>query len=545
MSRPSPVGYPPSVFSLLPKLLERAGTSDRGSITGLYTVLVEGDDMNEPIADAARSVLDGHIVLSRRLATAGHFPSIEVLDSVSRVEPAITTPERRAMARDLRKLLAAARDAKDLIEIGAYVSGTNPVVDRAVALSDFIEAFLCQDVQVTEAAERSWACWRRCSTRPSSDLLRRASPPTPSPDAGPAGLVSKRSFRLETVLRVRKAQEESARADLSRENREVHERRRPSVTSAAQRYRRVPVSSGPSPPSVFQRESGDGRPRRGQPASRRASQLSLAEAQAAVALRHWREAAQRVEALERLEQRRLEECAGRRSRATSRQRSTTSSPPATSRRTDEQDVPIDATSTSAPDQPIGRRHPPRPGPSRHRPAGLGGAVGGTGSWSDDPDRRRAGRLRRHPLGHSRRRVRTGVEFDQQHRFDCSLSTGARSARPRPRAYGMPSRPPPSSGCGRHDQRVPVGRGRRLEVPRRALRVGRDQPVWVRLLRVSSSTSTANWASRCPARARNRRRSGRPSPRWPQAQPGDLVFFAGSDGTASSPVTSASTSATAR
>jgi flagellum-specific ATP synthase len=149
-------GYPPSVFSLLPKLLERAGTSDRGSITGLYTVLVDGDDMNEPIADAARSILDGHIVLSRRLATAGHFPSIEVLDSISRVEPAIVTPERRMLARDLRKLLAAARDAKDLIEIGAYVTGTNPVVDRAVALSDFTEAFLCQDVHVVEECERSW-----------------------------------------------------------------------------------------------------------------------------------------------------------------------------------------------------------------------------------------------------------------------------------------------------------------------------------------------------------------------------------------------------
>jgi flagellum-specific ATP synthase len=150
-------GYPPSVFSLLPKLLERAGTSDRGSITGLYTVLVEGDDMNEPIADTARSILDGHIVLSRRLATAGHFPSIEVLDSVSRVEPAITTPEQRDLARQLRKLMAAARDAKDLIEIGAYVAGTNPMVDRAVTLADFIEAFLCQDVQDTQAAERSWA----------------------------------------------------------------------------------------------------------------------------------------------------------------------------------------------------------------------------------------------------------------------------------------------------------------------------------------------------------------------------------------------------
>ncbi len=150
-------GYPPSVFSLLPKLLERAGASDRGSITGLYTVLVDGDDMNEPIADAARSILDGHIVLSRRLATAGHFPSIEVLESISRVEPAITTPEQRSLARELRRLLAAARDAKDLIEIGAYVAGTNPTVDRAVALTDFIEAFLCQDVRDVQPVDRSWS----------------------------------------------------------------------------------------------------------------------------------------------------------------------------------------------------------------------------------------------------------------------------------------------------------------------------------------------------------------------------------------------------
>jgi flagellum-specific ATP synthase len=167
-------GYPPSVFSILPKLLERAGTSDRGSITGLYTVLVEGDDMNEPIADTARSILDGHIVLSRRLATAGHFPSIEVLDSVSRVEPAITTPERRAMARELRKLLAAARDAKDLIEIGAYVSGTNPLVDRAVVLSDFIEAFLCQDVAVTENVDRSWSMLAALLDAGTPDLSTRA-----------------------------------------------------------------------------------------------------------------------------------------------------------------------------------------------------------------------------------------------------------------------------------------------------------------------------------------------------------------------------------
>nr|MDA8268268.1 FliI/YscN family ATPase [Actinomycetota bacterium] len=153
---PATRGYPPSVFSLLPKLLERAGAAETGSITGLYTVLVEGDDMNEPIADAARSILDGHIVLTRRLATAGHFPSIEVLDSISRVEPAITTAERRGHARELRRLMAAYRDARDLIEIGAYVRGANPLVDRALALLDVIDAFLRQDVTETVPADASW-----------------------------------------------------------------------------------------------------------------------------------------------------------------------------------------------------------------------------------------------------------------------------------------------------------------------------------------------------------------------------------------------------
>jgi len=154
---PATRGYPPSVFTLLPRLLERAGTTDVGSITGLYTVLVEGDDMNEPIADAVRSILDGHIVLSRRLATAGHYPSIEILDSVSRVEPAITTPAQRSWTRELRRLLAAYREAKDLIEIGAYVAGANPLVDRAVSLREPIEGFLCQDVTTTLAATQSWS----------------------------------------------------------------------------------------------------------------------------------------------------------------------------------------------------------------------------------------------------------------------------------------------------------------------------------------------------------------------------------------------------
>ena len=155
---PATRGYPPSVFSLLPRLLERAGAGERGSITGLYTVLVDGDDMNEPIADAARSILDGHVVLSRRLATAGHFPAIEVLESISRVEPAVTTPAQRALVRELRQLMAAYREAKDLVEVGAYVRGSSPLVDHALELKDLIDGFLRQDVAERCSAEEAWAC---------------------------------------------------------------------------------------------------------------------------------------------------------------------------------------------------------------------------------------------------------------------------------------------------------------------------------------------------------------------------------------------------
>ena len=153
---PATRGYPPSVFTLLPKLLERAGAAETGSITGLYAVLVEGDDMNEPIADSARSILDGHIVLSRRLATANHFPSIEVLESISRVESSILTREQRMMASHVRQLLAAYRDAKDLIEIGAYVTGSNPLVDRAVRQKEQLDVFLRQDITETIHAGQSW-----------------------------------------------------------------------------------------------------------------------------------------------------------------------------------------------------------------------------------------------------------------------------------------------------------------------------------------------------------------------------------------------------
>lgn len=141
---PATRGYTPSVFALLPKLLERSGTSPRGSITALYTVLVDGDDMNEPVADAVRSILDGHVVLTRQLAHAGHYPAIDVLQSVSRLEGEISAPDVRQGAIQLRSLLAAYRDKKDLIAIGAYERGSDPVADKAIDLKDAIDGFLKQ-----------------------------------------------------------------------------------------------------------------------------------------------------------------------------------------------------------------------------------------------------------------------------------------------------------------------------------------------------------------------------------------------------------------
>ncbi len=154
---PATRGYPPSVFAMLASLLERAGPGARGSITGLYTVLVEGDDHNEPIADAARSILDGHIVLDRKLATAGHFPSIQALDSISRVANKITTAEQRSDATELRRLMAAHREVRELVEIGAYVPGTNPDADRAAAIWPHITAFLRQGLDERVTAPEAWA----------------------------------------------------------------------------------------------------------------------------------------------------------------------------------------------------------------------------------------------------------------------------------------------------------------------------------------------------------------------------------------------------
>ena len=144
---PTTKGYTPSVFALLPKLLERAGTdSGSGAITGLYTVLVEGDDMNEPIADATRSILDGHIVLSRDLAAQGHYPAIDVLSSISRVMYDIVDGGHRKNAENTKGIMAVYKKAEDLINIGAYVGGSNQKIDQAIKMIDKINAFLRQDI---------------------------------------------------------------------------------------------------------------------------------------------------------------------------------------------------------------------------------------------------------------------------------------------------------------------------------------------------------------------------------------------------------------
>ena len=138
-------GYPPSVYSEMPKLLERAGNSDKGSITGLYTVLVDGDDFNEPITDTARSILDGHIMLDRKLGHKGHYPAIDVMQSISRCMSSIATPEHKQLANRLKAVLATYHEAEELINIGAYKSGSNPDIDYAISKNKAANAFLCQD----------------------------------------------------------------------------------------------------------------------------------------------------------------------------------------------------------------------------------------------------------------------------------------------------------------------------------------------------------------------------------------------------------------
>lgn len=137
-------GYPPSVYSEMPKLLERAGTSENGSITGLYTVLVDGDDFNEPITDTARSILDGHIMLDRKLGHKNHYPAIDVLQSISRVMSAIATKKHKELAGKLKNVLATYQEAEDLINIGAYKNGSNPEIDYAIQKIAAVNQFLCQ-----------------------------------------------------------------------------------------------------------------------------------------------------------------------------------------------------------------------------------------------------------------------------------------------------------------------------------------------------------------------------------------------------------------
>ncbi|MDP2688960.1 MAG: flagellar protein export ATPase FliI [Deltaproteobacteria bacterium] len=144
---PATKGYPPSVFALLPRLLERAGTSNgEGSITGFYTILAEGDDVNDPIADATRAILDGHIVLSRELASQGHYPAIDILSSISRVMNDVVTPEHVKHALKVKSVLATYRKAYDLISIGAYKEGSDPRVDHAIKVIDRVNGFLRQDI---------------------------------------------------------------------------------------------------------------------------------------------------------------------------------------------------------------------------------------------------------------------------------------------------------------------------------------------------------------------------------------------------------------
>jgi flagellum-specific ATP synthase len=191
---PTTRGYPPSVFALLPKLVERAGRARRGSITAFYSVLVEGDDTNEPVSDTVRGLLDGHIVLSRKLASQAHYPAIDVLESISRLFTDLVDPEQAAAAQTIRELLAAYRDHEDLISIGAYRSGANPTVDGAIAMREEILRYLKQAVadgsSVETARTQLVALAAKCQQ------ARRPAPATPistKPAAASPKLVAARN----------------------------------------------------------------------------------------------------------------------------------------------------------------------------------------------------------------------------------------------------------------------------------------------------------------------------------------------------------------
>jgi flagellum-specific ATP synthase len=167
---PATRGYTPSVFAILPQLLERAGAGETGAITGLFTVLVDGDDMNDPIADSVRSILDGHIVLSRELATLNHYPAIDVLGSVSRLTRDLTSADQQALAAKGRESLATYRKNQDLINIGAYAPGSSPEIDQAIRLHDPLRNFLTQPVHQGCKTDESWSL-----------LQKTLNPPAPAP----------------------------------------------------------------------------------------------------------------------------------------------------------------------------------------------------------------------------------------------------------------------------------------------------------------------------------------------------------------------------
>ena len=194
---PATRGYPPSTFSILARLLERAGTAETGSVTGIYTVLVDGDDHNEPIADAARSILDGHVVLDRKLAVTGHFPSVDVLGSVSRVASKVNARPHLDAASALRRVMAARKAAQDLIDVGAYQAGTNPLVDAALAHEDVRQ-------RVPAAADGR--------VHPPPRVLAPAGPPHFDP--GSRGM--NRQFSLAGLLRLRQIQQDQAASGLAR-----------------------------------------------------------------------------------------------------------------------------------------------------------------------------------------------------------------------------------------------------------------------------------------------------------------------------------------
>ncbi len=162
---PSQKGYTPSVFNMLPKVFERAGNFPKGSITGFFTVLVEGDDFNEPICDAVRGILDGHIVLSRQLAAAGHYPAIDVLNSISRLQSKVSTEEQKLGARKVREALSMYRDAEDLINLGAYVSGTNPRLDQCIKARPEILGFLRQDSETNASRNEALDQLKQVATK--------------------------------------------------------------------------------------------------------------------------------------------------------------------------------------------------------------------------------------------------------------------------------------------------------------------------------------------------------------------------------------------